>query len=41
MDLRYIQTLLELRSSETTESYPHITEKARPQFRSPLDFLDI
>jgi len=41
MDLRYIQSLLGHSSSETTEIYTHITQKARNKLYSPLDFLDI
>jgi integrase/recombinase XerD len=41
MDLRYIQALLGHNSSETTEIYTHITQKAKGKLCSPLDFLDI
>ena len=41
MDLRYIQNLLGHNSSETTEIYTHITQKAREKLCSPLDFLEI
>ena len=41
MDLRYMQNLLGHASSETTEIYTHITQKAREKLCSPLDFLDI
>ena len=41
MDLRYIQELLGHNSSETTEIYHHITQKAKEKLCSPLDFLDI
>ena len=40
-DIRYIQEVLGHSSSETTEICTHITQKARAQFCSPLDFLDI
>lgn len=41
IDLRYIQTLLGHHSRETTEVYPHITQKAREKLCSPLELLDI
>lgn len=41
MDIRYIQFLLGHNSSETTEIYTHITQKAKAKLCSPLDFLDI
>jgi len=40
-DLRYIQSLMGYNSSETTEIYTHITQKAREKFCRPLDFLEI
>lgn len=39
-DLRYIQSLLGLSSSKTTEIYTHITTKGFDQVKSPLDQLD-
>ncbi|MEZ4918455.1 MAG: tyrosine-type recombinase/integrase [Saprospiraceae bacterium] len=39
--LCYIQELLGLESSKTTEIYTHISNKAFTKIRSPLDNLDI
>ena len=41
MSLRYIQELLGPSSGETTQIYKDITTKAKMEFVSPLDFLDI
>ncbi len=41
VDLRYIQELLGLESSKTTEIYTHITKKGWDKIKSRLDDLDI
>jgi len=38
-DLRYIQKLLEHKSSRTTEIYSHVTEKSIQKIRTPFDDL--
>ncbi|MDP8267086.1 MAG: tyrosine-type recombinase/integrase [Candidatus Tenebribacter davisii] len=40
-DLRYIQKLLNHKSSKTTEIYTHITKESLGKIASPLDNLDI
>jgi integrase/recombinase XerD len=38
-DLRYIQTLLGHKSSQTTEIYTHVTDTSLRRIRSPLDMM--
>jgi integrase/recombinase XerD len=38
-DLRYIQTLLEHKSSKTTEIYTHVSKKSIQKIKSPFDDL--
>ena len=40
-DLRYIQKILDHKSSKTTEIYTHITKKGMGKITSPLDNIDI